>query len=91
MSDKVFLRVRLAATQKTYGFLVPLSLSVAQATQLIERLLAERESPLFQMAQEARLMHVEGEHAGRLLDPMAFLGDLVRESSIVDGSLVALV
>lgn len=91
MSDKVLLRVRLAATQKTYEFMVPLSMNVSVATQLIEKLLAERESPLFRAAQEARLMHAEGEHAGRMLDSSACLGDLMRGSLVVDGSLLALV
>lgn len=91
LNEKVLLYVRLAATRRTYEFLVPLHLTVLDATQLIVRLLAERESPLYQVTEDARLMYVEGERAGSLLDSNACFCTLVSDSHIVDGSLLALV
>ncbi|MDO4806231.1 MAG: hypothetical protein Q4A07_03195 [Coriobacteriales bacterium] len=91
MNEKVLLYIRLAATRRTYEFLVPLHLSVSEATQLIARLLAERESPLYQMTDDVRLMFAEGEYAGCLVDPTACFCTLVGDARIVDGSLLALV
>ncbi len=91
MTDKVLLNVYLAATASTYEFRVPHALLVGQAANLMAELLESRERLRFYAPSQAGLMYLDGTKAGTLLEQDAWVGALVSQENLVDGSLVALV
>lgn len=91
MRDKVLLRVRLPATQSAYEFLVPYDVYVCQAARLIAEVLGRRNAGLYEASDDAALMMLETDDAGKLIDGDETIRSLVVAQVLVDGSAVALV
>lgn len=91
MPDRVRLRVRVAPSAETFEFLVPHCLNAGQAAFLMARLLRASTDQPYVIRDQARLMLLEGEHAGLLLSETTYVADLVGRGLVTDGSLVALV
>jgi hypothetical protein len=88
---KVLLDVLLPASGSVYEFRVPYSLSVGDCADLMARMLASRESAVFEYAGGADLMRRDGSPAGQLLRPGESVGSLVASGDLVDGTPLVLV
>ena len=91
MTDRVFLRVLLPATQTSFDFRVPLDVTAKEAASLISQLLAVEEPIFWQAQEDTKIMLVQGVGAGALLPHGATIRDLVECGALVDGMSVALV
>lgn len=91
MREKVMVRVRLPATQRTYEFRVPFDLNVRSSAELMARLLSTREGVRFIPDVSAHLMLLDGKDAGALLEGNRSIRGLVLEGVLVNGSELALV
>lgn len=90
-AEDVCAYVLVAATQRTYEFSIALDLTVAQAAELMGRMVAAREGPRYRVDGSCDLMLVDGPTPGRLLVPQARIRSLVRGGELVDGQTLALV
>ncbi|MDO4536950.1 MAG: hypothetical protein Q4B54_02230 [Coriobacteriales bacterium] len=91
MRDKLCVRVRLAALGKDFEFRIPYSLRVGEVARLMAHILALREEPLFEEPPGVRLMLLEGEHAGELLDNESLVEAYVAQDVLLAGTVLALV
>ena len=90
MRDKVCIRVRLAATQRSYELRVPHDLPVGVAADLMARLLEVHVGPRFRACDHPRLMLAEGPDSGSIVDGQTKVGDLVATGVIAQGTRVVL-
>ena len=90
LDDRLLLNVTLPATQRAYEVCVSLDLIVCEATEVMVRMIDEVTHGLFLPTGHERLMLLDGEDKGSLLDPHARLGVLAQDV-LVDGIRVALV
>lgn len=91
MKDKVLLEVLLPATQTEYEFRVPFDLTIDEASALMARVLAQRESLRYEIAGGVDLMlRGEGVGAGDALNPNETVRALVERGVLSDGCRVAL-
>lgn len=88
---KVLLSVRIAATQDSWEFRVPLDLTVEQGARLVSQLVAQRVPALYEASPDVDLMLLAGQGAGGQLNPNETFAALVGQGVLVDGSPVALV
>jgi hypothetical protein len=91
MREKLLLNVYLAATLKTYEFLVPYDLTVGEAANLMARLLESKAGPYFSAPASAGIMLLGCDDAGRLLGEGEPVRDYVSAGVLVNGRCVALV
>ncbi|MGI6216409.1 MAG: hypothetical protein ACOYIK_02235 [Coriobacteriales bacterium] len=88
MKDKVLLKVKLPATQRSYEFRLPFDLTVDEGAGLVSSILATRESTYFEDCGGADFMLLT---SGDELNPNETFRALVEQGVLVDGSSVALV
>lgn len=91
MKEKVKLRIRMLPSCEDQEVWVPLCLSVAQASELMEMLLIDAASHFVCVCQQPRLMLLEGERAGMLLEQSALVETLVQCGWLCDGCELALI
>ena len=91
MREKLLLNVYLAATLKTYEFLVPYDLTVGEVANLVARLLESKAGPYFLAPTSAGLMLLGCDDAGRLLGGSETVRNYARAGVLVNGRCVALV
>lgn len=84
MNEKRLLNIMLPATQKTYDFWIPCSMTAHDACALIAGMLERRERDRFAAGPSDMLMSRD---TGELLDP----GSTIRETDLVNGSRLVLV
>jgi hypothetical protein len=91
MREKIYVRVRLPATQCFYEFRIPHDLDVMTVARLMSRLLSTKEGPRYRFDEKAMLMLLDGRRAGDLLKGTETIGHLVFEGILTDGTSLALV
>ena len=91
LKDKLLIQIRLPATQGEYQFRVPYDLTVEEASRLMARILAARESAQYEATDDVDLMHLEGEGMGEILNPKETFRSLLLSEQLVEGSRLMLV
>ena len=90
-SDEVLLHVSLPATQRSYEFRVSGGLVVHDVARMMGTMLAAVEPHRFVASRDERLMCLDGEQAGSMLNTDATIREFVADGTLVDGSSLALV